>query len=96
MNNSTLTLLLRDYEQKKYKADLNFEKEKNNFYNSHPELTEIKTKLGKLALDISHAVLNGNTELEKKLKSEFDELTAKKNKLLSSLDIPKRGNCANL
>lgn len=94
MNNSTLNLLLRDYEQKKYKADLTFEKERNAFYNSHPELAEIKIKLGRLALDISKAVLNGNTELEKELKNKFNKLTNEKNKLLSNLDIPKRSLCS--
>ena len=40
--NSTLNFLLKDYEQKKYACDLKFEKDKKNFYASHPELNEIK------------------------------------------------------
>ena len=73
---------------------MTFEKERNAFYNSHPELAEIKIKLGRLALDISKAVLNGNTELEKELKNKFNKLTNEKNKLLSNLDIPKRSLCS--
>lgn len=90
MNDSTLNTLLKDYERKKALADLNFEKQKSEFYNSHPELSELKHKLGKLALDISKAVLNGNTELEQKLKDEFNALTLKKDNLLKTIDIPKR------
>jgi len=82
MSKSTLNVLLKDYEQKKYIADLNFERDKAAFYASHPELSDLNYKLGKLALDISKAVLNGNTELEKELKN--------KEKFLSTTDIPKR------
>ena len=91
MNNSTLNTLLKDYERKKALADSNFEKEKSEFYNSHPELSDLKHKLGTLALDISKAVLSGDVELEKKLKNEFKDLTIKKDNLLKTIDVPKRG-----
>lgn len=90
MSNPTLNLLLKDYEQKKYKADLNFEKDKTAFYNSKPELLELNKKLGNLALDISKAVLNNNPILEKNLRKEFDDLKKSKDELLKSIDIPKR------
>ena len=90
MSNSTLNTLLKEYEAKKYTAELNFEKEKNNFYNMHPELTEINSKLAKLALDISKAVLNNDIELSENLKVEFNNLKAKKEKLLESINIPER------
>ncbi len=90
MGNSTLNNLLKEYEQKKYIADLNFEKDKSAFYNSHPELLEIKNKLGMLAIDISKAVLNNNLELEGKLKSDFKKLEQEKSSLLNSIKIPKR------
>ena len=90
MGNITLNNLLKDYEKKKYKADLNFEKEKTNFYNSNPELLEINSKLGKLALDISKAVLAKNNTLAEKLKLDFNNLKIEKENLLKSLDIPNR------
>lgn len=90
MSKSTLNVLLKDYEQKKYIADLNFERDKAAFYASHPELSDLNYKLGKLALDISKAVLSKDTELANKLKSEFNELKTKKEKFLSTTDIPKR------
>lgn len=90
MANPTLNTLLKSYEHKKYIADLNHEKEKNDFYNSHPELSNINSKLGNLALDISKAILHGNTELANNLKSEFNRLKEDKKLLTSKLDIPKR------
>ena len=89
MSNLTLNTLLRDYEQKKYKAELDFEKEKSNFYAANPKLTELTNKLGKLALDASKAVLDGNTELAQKLRDDFDKLKQEKTDLLNSIDVPK-------
>lgn len=88
--NPTLNSLLKDYEQKKYKADLNFEKDKLKFYNSSPELSSINTKLGKLALDISKAILNNETSLADELKTDFNKLKLEKENLLKTLEIPKR------
>lgn len=90
MGNSTLNVLLKDYEQKKYVADLNFEKDKTAFYDSHPELSRLKSKLGQLALDISKAVLKNDIALETKLKDEFDKLKKEKDDLMATLEIPKR------
>ena len=92
LNNSTLSILLKDYEQKRYKADLNYEKQKSDFYNSNPELAKLNLKLGNIALDISKAVLNNDLALEKKLREDFDKLKTEKNKLLDTLEIPKRCN----
>lgn len=88
--NPTLNSLLKDYEQKKYKADLNFEKDKLKFYNSNPKLSSINTKLGKLALDISKAILNNETSLADELKTDFNKLKLEKENLLKTLEIPKR------
>lgn len=90
MNNGTLNSLLKDYERKRNLANTNFEKQKLEFYNLHPELAEIKHKLGELALDISKAVLKGDIELEKSLKDEYNELNQKKDHLLNSIEVPKR------
>ena len=90
MSSTTLNNLLKEYEQKKYIIELNFEKEKNNFYKAHPELDEVENKLGKLAIDISKAILARNSELENKLRDEFDKLKEQKNHLLSNITIPKR------
>lgn len=88
LSNSNLNILLKDYEKKKYQAELDFEKAKEAFNNSHPELENLNSKLGKLALDISRAALNKNITLENKLKDDFNKLKSEKNKLLDSLQIP--------
>ncbi len=88
MSNSTLNNLLKDYEKKKYTAELNYEKDKSAFYTSHPELSEINDKLGKLALDISKAVLKMDSELADNLKKEFYKLKKKKEDILKSSDVP--------
>ena len=90
MNNSTLNVLLKDYEQKRYKADLNYEKQKSAFYDSNPKLANLNLKLGNLALDISKAVLNQDTTLENKLRDDFSKLKTEKDELLKSLKIPAR------
>ena len=47
LSNSTLNALLKDYEKKKYYAELNFEREKAEFYASEPKLSEITAKLSR-------------------------------------------------
>lgn len=96
MSNTTLNFLLKDYEQKKYACELKFEKEKKDFYSSHPELSKIKSKLGNLSLDISKAIMRGDTDLAEKLKLESNALTSKKEDLLRSLKLPERCNRASI
>lgn len=93
MSNSTLNHLLKDYEQKKYQADLNFEKDKEAFYRLHPELIRINDKLSEIGLSISKAVLTHNTVLETKLKSQYRKLKQEKEQLLASIQIPARSSC---
>ena len=96
LSNSTLNNLLKEYETKKYIADLNFEKEKTSFYDSHPELAKINSELGKLAIDISKAVLNNDIDLSNELKAEFNNLKEKKEALMKSIKIPNRRIKSNL
>lgn len=88
MSNPTLTNLLKDYEKKKYRADLDYEKEKNAFYDSNPKLSKINSDLATCALDISKAILANDENLAKKLKSDYDKLKQEKEKLLKSEKIP--------
>ncbi len=90
LGNSTLNNLLKDYDKKRYMADLAFEKRKKDFFNEHPELEKVTNELEKLALDISKAILNNDIKLADKLKSDFSKLKKKKEDILNSLDIPER------
>lgn len=88
MSNSTLNTLLKEYEKKKFIADLDFKKAKENFYNLHPDLLEINNKLNSTALDISKAILSSDTETANNLKKEFENLKIKKEQLLKQIQIP--------
>lgn len=88
MSNSTLNNLLKEYEKKKFNAERNFEKAKNSFYNSHPDLSKLNDELNSTALNISKAILDNNLDLVNHLKKDFENLKNKKNNLLESLDIP--------
>ena len=90
LSNPALNNLLREYEQKKYRAELAFEKEKQEFYSTHPELEALNVKLGKIALDISKAILQQNNNLADKLKTEYQILEKEKQEMLDSLNIPIR------
>lgn len=89
MSNSTLNILLKEYERKKEIADLDFEKAKNDFFNSHPELLDLNDELNSKALEISKAILSNDIEKANKLKAEFQSLKSKKDKLLEKIKIPK-------
>ncbi len=88
MNTATLNTLLKEYEKKKFKAELNFENAKDEFYKSHPDLAKLNDDLNSIALDISKAILNNNLELANKLKKDLGTLKLSKNKLLETLSIP--------
>ena len=88
MSNFTLNILLKEYEKKKFNAELNFEKAKTNFYNSHPDLANLNDKLNTIALDISKAVLNNDLKLVAKLKKEFENLKLEKEEFLKTINIP--------
>lgn len=88
MSNFTLNILLKEYEKKKFTAELNFEKAKTDFYNSHPDLANLNDKLNTIALDISKAILNNNLELIDKLKKDFESLKLEKEKMLKTITIP--------
>ena len=90
MANTTLNSLLKDYEQKKYKAELLCEAKKSKFYDSNPKLAEINAKLGNVAISISKAVLQNNPELEHKLSLDADSLKKEKELLLKSIVVPER------
>ena len=88
MNNTTLNNLLKEYERKKYQADLNFEKARDSFYSSHPNLYKINNELNKTALDISKAILSNDENKIKNLKKYFNDLKYQKDRLLENIKVP--------
>ena len=61
MDNSTLKVLLQEYEQKRIKANLIAEQNKNNLYKSYPRLEEIENEINKLSIDKIKSILSSNT-----------------------------------
>ncbi len=88
MNSTTLNTLLKEYEKKKYLAELNYENAKSKFYESQPELSQINNDLNKIAFEISRAILNADYERSNKLKEDFNKLKLKKENILSKIKIP--------
>lgn len=74
MSNEILNSLLKEYEQKKTKAELDLITRKEDLYNSVPHLKEIEDELNKFAIFTAKNMLNGNT-------NGLSELTLKANKL---------------
>ena len=88
MSNQTLANLLKEYEKKRIKADLEYEKSKSRFYKLHPEIEKINNELNKTALDISKATLNKDEIKIRNLKKYFNDLKFKKEKLLENIHVP--------
>ena len=88
MSNSTLNSLLKEYEKKRFKADLAFEEARNNFYKLNPSLSKINSELNKTALDISKAILNKDETTVRNLKKYFNDLKYKKDRLIETIHIP--------
>ena len=88
MSNQTLNTLLKEYEKKKFKADLAFENARNNFYSLHPDIAKINSELNKTALDISKAILSKDEIKVRDLKKYFNDLKFKKERLLETVHIP--------
>lgn len=84
MSNEILSSLLKEYEQKRIKAELDAEKRKENLYKKIPQLAQIEEELSKYAINTAKEILNNNTadtiELNtyvQKLKKEKEEILKK-------------------
>ena len=65
MSSEVLNSLLKEYEQKKLKAELDLEKKKEDLYLKYPRLKEIEDDLNHFAINTAKNILqNGNYSLE--------------------------------
>ena len=78
MYNDILTSLLSDYEQKKRKAELDFEYKKNLLYKKYPRLKEIEDELNSVAISETKKILLGSTSSLKNLHEKLEELRKEK------------------
>ena len=65
-NNDFLNSLLKEYEQKKLKAEIDAENRKTTLYNNVPRLQEIEDTLNSLAIETAKNILNNKIEFLKK------------------------------
>ena len=89
MSNSTLKMLLKEYEQNRLSAFLDLERRKEKLYASSPRLQEIDNELNNFALNTAKSILNSsdtNDSLQN-LREKIDVLKNEKQKILNSLKL---------
>ena len=75
MDNDILNSLLREYDQKRIRAEIDLEKRKESLYKLIPELQKIENEINSYSINIAKNILNNiksddfNSKIEK-LKSE--------------------------
>lgn len=90
MENNTQKQLLKEYEQKRFKAQEDLEKRKSRLYDSNPKLKEIEEKLNELGISTAKLILqkNDKTYIDS-LKKQVEELKLEKNRILAELQLSK-------
>lgn len=61
MSNQILNSLLKEYEQKKLKAELDLEKRKEELYQRIPELEKIENELNRFAIQTAKNILSDSS-----------------------------------
>ena len=89
MANEVLNSILKEYEQKKLKAELELEKRKEKLYQSIPRLGEIETELNNFAISKAKDILLHQTSSLRNL----NELISKRKQ--ERVDILKKANISN-
>ena len=86
MDNNILNSLLREYEQKKLKAELDLEKRKASLYKSIPELQEVENEINSYSINHAKNILNNiNTN---NFNNKIEDLKLKKKNILQKNNIP--------
>lgn len=89
MSDEILNSLLKEYSQKKLKAELDLEKRKEELYNKAPRLKEIEDNLNNFAIFTAKSILKNGTNLyEDELKNRVNNLKLEKAKILQDLSLP--------
>ena len=79
--------LLKEYEQKKIRAELDLEKRKEKLYNDIPELGNIESELNNLAISTAKNILLNNKNYIENFKNKIKELNTKKLEILKKNNI---------
>lgn len=84
MSNEVLSILLKEYEQKRRRAELDLEKRKEDLYNKIPRLAEIESELSKHAISTAKEMLKNNKNGVKELNIYVEKLKKEKESILKS------------
>lgn len=88
MSNEVLNSLLKEYEQKKLKAELDLEKRKEALYNNVPRLRQIEDNLNNYAISTAKSILNNNEFSLEDFQDEIFKLKLEKAEILNELNLP--------
>ena len=88
MSNEILNTLLKEYEQKKLKAEIDLDKRKDELYNKYPKLQKIEKELNDYAISAAKNILNNtnNTSLDS-FKEKVEKLKLEKSSILNEAGI---------
>ena len=87
MQNENLKILLKEYDQKKLKAELDLEKRKKELYDNNPKLREIEESLQKLAISTAKNILKNPSSSISSFKDQIEFLKKEKENILKKLNI---------
>lgn len=87
MSNNVLRSLLKEYEQKKLKAELDLEKRKDELYEKMPKLQQIEDELNHFAILTSKNILLHNVSTLTELNQKSEKLKAEKTRLLQEANL---------
>ena len=86
MSNPNLKLLLKEYEQKRLKKQLDLENKLNNFYIKNPNIAQINDKINRTSIEITKTILlNKNDDKIKNLNSNLDDFKKQKQEKMNKL-----------
>lgn len=89
MDNSTLKILLQNYEQKHIQANLIAEKKKNDLFKKYPKLEEIENEINKLSIYKIKSILSSEKNKLNNYENKIKDLQIEKEKILKENNIPK-------
>lgn len=88
MSNEILNDLLKEYDKKRIKAELDLEERKESLYYSIPRLKQIEDELNNYAINTAkELLLNNNSSLEN-LHNKIEDLKNEKNEILLKNNLP--------
>lgn len=88
MANEVLNSLLKEYEQKKLKAELTFDKKKEELYQKIPRLQQIENEINSLAILTTKNILLHNLSSLNNFNDKINSLKEEKTLILQKTNLP--------